>query len=231
MVQKGCFYGHLKENYNPGSKRIVAARVGSLDIIDLEKTVSYISKAQKFIVSVVSAEGVILFVGTKRQAKKIVKDTAEDIGMPYVSERWLGGTLTNFQTIRRRINYFERLEVRLKTGAFEKKTKEEKNLIEREIESLRKNFDGLKKLKDLPQALVIVDPNVEHVALKEAKILGIPVVATSDTNIDTNKIDYPIPINDDSSDSIEIFMRAISDAVKEGLRLQTIQKVSVKKEV
>ncbi len=225
LVKVGAHIGHIKNNWNPKAKAFIVTRINGVDIIDLEKSIKQIQTAQEFLKEVVSKGGNVLFVGTKRQAKKSIEEIAKEVGMPFVSSRWLGGTLTNFSTIRRRCNYFERKEAREKTGAFEDLSKKDKSIMQKELLKLKVFFDGLRKLRDLPSAIIIIDPNIEQIAFREAKQLKIPVIATADTNIDWTKIDYPVSINDDNSDSIFTLLSAFSVAIKEGLKNQ-VQKVT-----
>mgnify|MGYP003881432297 CR=1 FL=1 len=200
------------------AKYIFTQRDG-IHIIDLEKTLELLNRAREFIKDVAASGKDILFVGTKKQAQEAVEEEAKRCGALYVVRRWLGGTLTNFQVIKRRLDYFAYLQDRKEKGEFEKLPKKEAIKLERELERLEKLFGGIKNMMELPGALFVIDPVNERIAVKEARIMEIPVVAVVDTDCNPDEIDYPIPANDDAIKSIKLLCSVISDAVIEGKRL------------
>jgi small subunit ribosomal protein S2 len=185
-------------------------------IIDLEQTLGRVDAAYGFVRDLVAKDGTILFVGTKKQAQDPVRSYAEKCGMPYVNERWLGGMLTNFETISKRVGKMLDYERMQQSGEFDVMIKKEALLLERELTKLQRNLGGLRSLKKLPQAIFVLDTNKEHIAVTEANKLGIPVVAVVDTNVDPELVQYPIPGNDDAIRSNSLFARVIADAVEEG---------------
>lgn len=215
MLEAGVHFGHTTSKWHPNMKPYIFCVRDGVHIIDLEKTKEKLSNALKFIGQIAKEGGIILFVGTKRQAKDIVKKAAMSCGMPYITERWLGGTLTNFKTIHRAIQRLRDLEEKEKAGEFKKYTKKEQLLKHEEIEKLNLKVGGIKQLDDLPQAIFVIDIVQEKLALKEARKMGVPVVALCDTNSDPELVDYPIPSNDDAIKVIEMMSNAVAETIKE----------------
>lgn len=215
LMEAGAHFGHKKERWNPKMRPFIFVTRENIHILDLEKTAEQTNKALDFVQQVAKRGGKILFVGTKRQAKDIVRKAAEDCGMPYVVNRWLGGLLTNFDTIRKRLKRLKDLETQKETGELEKFTKRERMKIDEEIEKLEFNIGGIRSLTNLPEAIFIVDTIVEEVAVKEANKLNIPTMAICDTNSDPSQISYPIPANDDAIKTIDYFCNLIGQAIKE----------------
>lgn len=216
LLKAGAHFGHLTRRWNPKMDKFIFMSRNDIHIIDLKQTLSNLKKAYDAIRDLTAAGEQILFVGTKTQAKDIIQAEATRCGMPYISERWLGGTLTNFATIKRSIRHLENLEKMVVDGTVEKLTKKERLHIEREIKKMKIVFAGIQEMKKMPAAVFIVDTRKEEIAVKESRKLGIPIYALVDTNCDPNFIDYPIPANDDSTKSIGLFAKTISDAVLEG---------------
>ena len=217
LLEAGVHFGHQTRRWNPKMKPYIFAERNGIYIIDLEKTVEGIERAYTFIRETVSRGGTVLFVGTKKQAQQIVDDEAKRCGMPYVNQRWLGGMLTNFQTISKRLSRLRELEAMEATGAFDVLPKKEVLKLRTERERLEKNLSGIREMTKLPSAVWIVDTRKEHIAVQEARKLNIPVVAPLDTNCDPDEVDYPLPGNDDAIRAIALLTRIISDAVIEGL--------------
>lgn len=230
LLEAGAHFGHKKERWNPKMRPFIFATRDNIHIIDLEKTVEETEKALKFIQGISKNNGKILFVGTKRQGKDIVKKAAEGCGMPYVVNRWLGGLLTNFNTIRKRLKRLKDLEAQKKSGELEKFTKRERLKIDEEIKKLEFNIGGIRDLTSLPDALFIIDTITEEVAVKEANRLKMPVIATCDTNSDPSKIAYPIPANDDAIKTIEYFCNLISKTINENSAKKVSKEKSEKDE-
>lgn len=219
LLESGAHFGHLTRRWNPKMSRFIFGEKNGIHLIDLRKTQILIDVAKEAIFRIASTGKVILFVGTKSQAKLVLEEQAKRSGMNYVSERWLGGMLTNFSTIRKsikRLNAIDKMEV---DGTFEKITKKERLMLSRERERLRKVFGGIEDMSRLPGALFIVDIKKEHIAVKEAKILGIPVIAMVDTNTDPEEVDIPIPANDDSGKTIELIAKVFADAILDGTQI------------
>jgi len=216
MLEAGVHFGHQTHRWNPKMKPYIFAPRNGIYIIDLEKTVNYAKEACKFISSVVADGGKILFVATKKQAKVVAKEAAERAGMPNVTERWLGGTLTNFATIRRGCEKLDELERWKTDGTYELLPKKEVVVHERKRVKLEASLGGVKHMRALPSALFIIDPENERIAVAEANRLGIPVVAIVDTNCNPDPIDYLIPGNDDAIKSVTLFANLIADACIEG---------------
>jgi len=216
LLETGVHFGHRTRRWNPKMKPYIFTERNGIHIIDLQQTLGMIEDAYNVIRDTVAEGGAVLFVGTKRQAQDTVAVEAARARQPYVNERWLGGTLTNWQTIRQRIEYLKRLEQRQTDGDFDLLKKRERLRVEREIEKLNLRLGGIRAMKGLPDLLFIVDINHEETAVREANILGIPVIALVDTNCDPDDIDYLIPSNDDAIRAIQLYVTAVSDAVKEG---------------
>lgn len=216
LLEAGAHFGHLTRRWNPKMQQFIFMERNGIHIIDLRKTQILLDIARKAVYDIAIQGKVILFVGTKNQTKSIIEEQAKRCEMNYVTERWLGGMLTNFSTIRKSIKRLTTIDKMETDGTFEKITKKEKLLLEREKDRLRKVFGGIEDMTRLPGALFIVDIKKEHIAVKEAKILGIPVIATVDTNCDPEDVDFPIPANDDSIKAVELFAKVMADAVLEG---------------
>lgn len=214
LLDAGAHFGHQKERWNPKMRPFIFATRDNVQIIDLEKTVEMTEKALDFVNKIAKQNGKILFVATKRQAKDIVKKAAIKSSMPYVVNRWLGGLLTNFGTIRKRIKKLKDLETQREKGEFEKFTKRERIKIDQQIEKLEFNIGGIRDLTFLPDALFVIDTITDEVAVKETKKLEIPIIALCDTNSDPEKITHPIPANDDAIKSIEYFCNLMSSEIK-----------------
>ncbi len=216
MLKAGVHFGHQKARRHPKMKPYIYAERNNLSVIDLKQSLEKLEEAREFIKKIVGQKGVILFVGTKKQAKKIVRETAEQCEMPYITERWLGGTLTNFKIILDRIKKFRKLEEEKESGELEKKyTKKEQVEFDKDIKRMELKFGGIKNLNKLPEAIFIADPKENEIAVQEARIMNIPVIALTDTNIDPAEIDYLIPSNDDAIGAIQMMVGAIGEAVME----------------
>lgn len=216
LLEAGAHFGHLTRRWNPKMAPFIFNERNGIHIIDLRKTQILIDVARQAIHDIASSGRIIMFVGTKNQSRKIVEEKAQSCNQPYVVERWLGGMLTNFATIRKsikRLNGIDKMEV---DGTFDKITKKERLLLTRERDRLRTVFGGIEEMTRLPGALFVVDIKKEHIAVKEAKILGIPVIALVDTNCDPETVDFPIPCNDDSVKAIEIIADVFAKAINEG---------------
>jgi len=216
LLSSGTHFGHLTRRWNPKMKPYIFMERNGIHIIDLKKTLEHIDIACNAIADVIAEGKRILFVGTKKQAKDIIRESAESSGQNYVVERWLGGMLTNFSTIRKSIKRLTNIEKMETDGTFEQITKKERLMISREKERLNKILSGIVDMNRLPGALFVVDIKKEHIAVKEANLLGIPVVAIVDTNCDPDSVDYIIPGNDDSARTIELISKAIVQAIVEG---------------
>ncbi len=219
LLEAGAHFGHLTRRWNPKMEQFIFNERNGIHIIDLRKTQVLIDLARKAIHDIATRGKIVLFVGTKMQAKNIIEEEATRAKMNYVSERWLGGMLTNFQTIRKsikRLNTIDKMEV---DGTFEKITKKERLLLTREKDRLRKVFGGIENMTRLPGALFVIDIKKEHLAIKEAKILGIPVIGIVDTNTDPEEVDFPIPANDDSVNTIRLITKTMADALLEGTEI------------
>jgi small subunit ribosomal protein S2 len=211
LLEAGTHFGHKKQRSHPRAKDYIFTLREGIYVIDLEKTQEYFKRALEFLKRQISSGKTILFVGTKRQAKEITKKVAQNLGMPYVTHRWLGGTLTNFETIRKNLQELERLENQTKTPEFAALTKKEKKLVTDKLERLQITFSGIKEMKNLPDVVFAIDANKEAGVIAEAKRMEIPVVAICDTDANPDKITYPIPANDDAPKSIEILMKVVED--------------------
>lgn len=215
LLRSGVHFGHLTRRWNPKMRPYIFMERNNIHIIDLQKTLQYLKAAYDALKDIVSSGEEVLFVGTKTQAKELILGEATRCEMPYIAERWLGGTLTNFSTIKKSIRKLEGLEKKVHDGTIEKLIKKERLHIEREIEKMKKVFAGIQNMKRLPGAVFVVDTRKEEIAVKEAKKIGIPIFAIVDTNCDPDLIDFPIPGNDDSAKSIGLITKIIADAVAE----------------
>lgn len=218
LLEAGVHFGHQTSKWNPKMKPYIYGARNGIHIIDLQKTVVLFKEAYDFIVETVAHGGSVLFVGTKRQAQEAIKEEAQRAGMFFVTNRWLGGQLTNFKTIKKSLERLKMLEAMRDDGSFASFKKKEALGFEREIERLNFIFEGIRDMDDIPGALFIVDPKKEKIAVSEARKLGIPTVALMDTNSDPDEIDYPIPANDDAIRAIKLFSSKIADACLEGQR-------------
>ncbi len=213
MLQAGVHFGHRTRFWNPKMKQYIFGARNDIHIINLEQTVPMFNDAMNFISSVAGRKGRILFVGTKRAASEIVAEEARRCGQFFVDKRWLGGMLTNFKTIRQSIKRLKDLEVQSQDGTFEKLTKKEALLKTREMEKLEASIGGIKDMGGLPDVLFVIDADHEHIAITEARKLGIPVVAVVDTNSNPDHVDYVIPGNDDAIRAIQLYVGAVADTV------------------
>jgi small subunit ribosomal protein S2 len=216
LLEAGVHFGHQAKRWNPKMRRYIYTERNGIHIIDLQQTVEGLQQAYNFVADLVASGGSLLFVGTKKQAQETIREEAERCGMFYVNQRWLGGTLTNFVTIRQRLNYLKDLEERKARGEFDQLPKKEAKKLEDQIAKLNKLLGGIKGMDRLPSAVYIVDTRKEHIAVTEARRLGIPVVAIVDTNCDPDDVDYIIPGNDDAIRAIKLITSKIADAVIEG---------------
>jgi small subunit ribosomal protein S2 len=205
MLEAGAHFGHQTRRWNPKMKRFIFGERNGIYIIDLEQTLTRVESAYGFVRDLVADGGNILFVGTKKQAQDPVRSYAEKCGMPYVNERWLGGMLTNFETISKRVGKMLEYERMQRSGEFDVMIKKEALMLERELTKLQRNLGGLRDLKEPPKAIFVLDTKKEHIAVTEANKLGIPVVAVVDTNVDPEVVQYPIPGNDDAIRSNSLF--------------------------
>lgn len=212
----GAHFGHKSKHWHPKIKKYIHSNVKGVHVINLTKTVEQLDSACTFLESVAKSGKRIIFVGTKEQVKHIIETQAKDSGALYVTDRWYGGTLTNFDNIRRNINKYIDLKTKLETNALTDRTKKERLLIKREVEKMSKSYEGLVGLTSMPGAVVVVDAKREKTAINECKILNIPIVAICDTNTDPSGIEYAIPANDDAIKSVDLLMKTIADAVKTG---------------
>ncbi len=224
LLESGAHFGHLTRRWNPKMANFIFMERNGIHIIDLRKTQVLVDIAREAIYQIASSGKIVLFVGTKTQAKDPIAEQAKRCGMNYVSERWLGGMLTNFSTIRKSIKRLLAIDKMEVDGTFEAITKKERLLLSRERDRLRKVFGGIEDMTRLPGAIFVVDIKKEHIAIKEAEILGIPVIALVDTNADPEIVDYPIPSNDDSSKTIELISKVMADAILEGTEIARARK-------
>jgi len=216
LLEAGVHFGHQTRKWNPKMRPYIFIARNGIYIIDLQKTLKRLHRAQRFLHDVASKGGTVLFVGTKKQAKVAVRQYATQCGMPFVSERWLGGMLTNWETINKRVAKLEEIEKLRATGKIEQFSKKEQLEIARLYAKLDKNLGGIRHMKGLPSAVFVIDTVEEETAVREAKKLGIPVVGIIDTNSDPDMIQYPIPGNDDAIRAITLYARVAADAIAEG---------------
>lgn len=218
LLEAGVHFGHQTRRWNPKMAKYIFTERNGIYIIDLQKTVRKVDEAYAFLRSVAESGKSILFVGTKKQAQEAIREEATRANMFYVNERWLGGMLTNFQTIQKRVSRLKELEQMEADGTFDVLTKKEVQILRHEMEKLEKYLGGIKEMKKLPGALFIVDPRKERIAVAEARKLHIPIVAIVDTNCDPDEIDYVIPGNDDAIRAVKLLTGSMADAVQEGLQ-------------
>ena len=226
LLEAGVQFGHQKRRWNPKMKEYIFTTRDDIYIIDLQKTVKKLEEAYNAMKEIAANGGKVLYVGTKKQAQEAAEECATRTGMYFVNERWLGGTLTNFKTIRSRIRRMEEIEKMETDGTFEALPKKEVIKIKKEYEKLNKNLRGIREMKKLPQAMVIVDPRKEDIAIKEARILNIPVFGIVDTNCDPDMVDYVIPANDDAVRSVKLLIGVLTNAIAEANGNEVIDFVS-----
>ena len=215
LLEAGVQFGHQKRRWNPKMKEYIFTTRDDIYIIDLQKTVTKLEEAYAALKEIAEKEGKVLFVGTKKQAQEAAEECATRTNMYFVNERWLGGTLTNFKTIRSRIRRMEEIEAMETDGTFEALPKKEVIGLRKEYDKLNRNLRGIREMKRIPQAMIIVDPRKEEIAIKEARILGIPVFGIVDTNCDPDMVDYVIPGNDDAVRSVKLLIGALTNAIAE----------------
>jgi small subunit ribosomal protein S2 len=220
LLEAGVHFGHQTNRWNPKMKRYIFGEKNGIYIIDLQISLQCFQKAYEFTRDTVAAGESVLFVGTKRQAMDIVEEEAKRCGMFFVNQRWLGGMLTNFQTLRRSINQLKKLEAAETDGTYERLKKKEIVRMKKEQEKLEKYLSGIKGMNEIPGCIYILDTRIQHITVKEANRLGIPVIALVDTNCDPEGVDYPIPGNDDAIRSLKLFTAQIADACIEGKELR-----------
>ncbi|CAN5340810.1 30S ribosomal protein S2 [soil metagenome] len=218
LLESGVHFGHQTRRWNPKMKRFIMTERNGIYIIDLQQSLAYIDRSYAFVKEVVSKGGTVMFVGTKKQAQEAIAEQATRVGMPYVNQRWLGGMLTNFQTVHQRINRLKELdEVDFDDVAGSSRTKKELLQMRRERDKLNKSLGGIREMTRTPSAIWIVDTNKEHLAVEEARKLKIPIIGILDTNCDPDTVDFPIPGNDDAIRAVGLLTRVVADAVAEGL--------------
>lgn len=224
MLEAGVHFGHQTRFWNPKMSQYIYGERNKIHIINLEKTMVMFNDAMQYLRNVVAKNGTVLFVGTKRQARDILSEEAARCGSPYINQRWLGGTLTNFKTIRQSIKRLQDMEASLQNGILDKLTKKEGLDFQRQLEKLNKSLGGIKDMKGLPDVMFVIDVGYQKGTIVEANKLGIPIVGIVDTNHDPVGVQYLIPGNDDSSQAIRLYARAAADAILEG-REQSIQEI------
>lgn len=224
LLEAGSHFGHLKRKWNPAMAPYIFMERNDIHIIDLHKTVVKIDEAAAAMKQIAKSGRKILFVATKKQAKDVVADKAQAVGMPYITERWAGGMLTNFPTIRKAVKKMSTIDKMMADGTFDNISKREKLQVTRQREKLDKNLGSIVDLTRLPSAIFVVDVMKEHIAVREAQRLGIPVFAIVDTNSNPNGIDFIIPANDDATKSIEVILNALVEAIQEGLDERKVEK-------
>ncbi|MDP4803332.1 MAG: 30S ribosomal protein S2 [Candidatus Nanopelagicales bacterium] len=218
LLESGVHFGHQTRRWNPKMKRFIITERNGIYIIDLQQSLSYIDRAYEFVKETVARGGSVMFIGTKKQGQEAIAEQARRVGMPFVNERWLGGMLTNFNTVAKRIQRLKELEqMDLNVVAGSGFTKKELLMMRREKEKLERTLGGIREMTKTPSAVWIVDTKKEHIAVGEARKLNIPVIAVLDTNCDPDEVDFPIPGNDDAIRSVALLTRVIADAVAEGL--------------
>ena len=219
MLEAGVHFGHNCARWNPKMRPYIYGRRNRIHIIDIKETVRGLLRASKYLQKIAAQNSMILFVGTKRQASEPVAEAARACGMPFVSERWLGGMLTNFRTVRSRLKRLEELEGLEATGEINTYSKKRQSTLRRELKKVKRNLDGIRTLSRLPDAVVVIDPKNEKNCIRECRLLGVKIVSLIDTDSDPDWVDLPIPGNDDSIRSIRIILNHLSDAVKAGKSL------------
>lgn len=230
LLEAGAHFGHKKERSHPRAKKFTFTIRDGVYVIDLEKTVEQLKLSIDYLQKALQDGKTILFVGTKRQAKEAVKKTAESLGMPYITERWLGGMLTNFETISKNLKQLEKLEELVKSEDFQKFTKKERRRIEEKIAKILVVFSGLRKMNKLPDVLFIVDAAKESVAVAEARKMNIPIIGICDTNANPDLINWPIPANDDSEKALQLILAEVEENLKAAGRIEKEEKIGKDKE-
>lgn len=225
LLEAGCHFGHLKRKWNPAMAPYIFMERNDIHIIDLHKTVVKVDEAAAALKQIAKSGRKVLFVATKKQAKDVVSERAKSVQMPYITERWAGGMLTNFPTIRKAVKKMTTIDKMTTDGTFDNISKREKLQIARQREKLEKNLGSIADLTRLPSALFVVDVMKEHIAVKEAQRLGIPVFGIVDTNSNPNGIDFVIPANDDATKSVDVILGAMCEAILEGLEERKVEKV------
>ena len=228
LLQAGCHFGHLKRKWNPAMAPYIFMERNGIHIIDLNKTVAKVDEAAEALKNIAKQGKKILFVATKKQAKDVVAEKAQSVNMPYINERWAGGMLTNFQTIRKAIKKMANIDKLMADGTYSNLSKRELLQISRQRAKLEKNLGSISDLTRLPSALFVIDVEKEHIAISEAHRLGIPVFAIVDTNANANSVDFAIPANDDAKDSVEVILNACCEAINEGLQERKVEKADEK---
>ena len=216
ILDAGVHYGHRSSRWNPKMRPYIYGRRNQIHIIDLKETIRGLIRAKKYLMRLAAQGSLILFVGTKRAAAASIQELAEDVGMPFCTERWLGGTLTNFRTVRSRLKRLEELESMQESGEIQNYSKKMQSTLMREYRKIYRNLNGIRDMNRLPESLVVVDPGKEKNAVHEARLLGIKVVALIDTDSNPDLVDLPIPGNDDSLRSIRLVIQHLADAIKQG---------------
>ena len=224
LLEAGAHFGHLKRKWNPAMAPYIYMERNGIHIIDLNKTVVKVDEAAEALKNLARSGRKVLFVGTKKQAQEVIAAHAQEVGMPYITERWAGGMLTNFPTIRKAVKKMSQIDKMSTDGTLDNVSKREKLQISRQREKLEKNLGSIADLNRLPSAVFVVDVIKEHIAVAEANRLGIPVYAIVDTNSNPNDIDFVIPANDDATKAIDVILTAVCDAVKEGLEERKVEK-------
>jgi small subunit ribosomal protein S2 len=214
MAQAGLHFGHRTSRVHPKIKPYLYGVRNTIHLFDLEKTKEKLKEALKFIQEIIAENKVLLVIGTKVQIKDLVKKTAEECGLPYVNERWLGGTFTNFDTIKKRVDYYKDLERRKKEGELEKYTKKERADFDQELKNLGIKFEGIKNLDRLPDAIFVLDMRKDDLAVKEARMKGVKIVGVADSNVDPTLVDFPIPANDDAISSVKYILDKVAEVAK-----------------
>ncbi|MCM8786490.1 MAG: 30S ribosomal protein S2 [Candidatus Omnitrophica bacterium] len=218
LLENGVHFGHLSKHWNPKMKKFIFGKKKNVYIIDLEKTAQKLEEAKDFVRQIAQEGGKILFVATKKQLKDLTKELASSCNMPYMVDRWIGGLLTNFSTVRKRVQKYILLLEKREKGEFDKMSRKSVVRLNRELRRMERNYSGIKSLEELPDAIFVVDPKKEIACVKEANRLSIPVIALIDTDGDPQIIDYPIPGNDDAIKSVRYIMSVIVDAILEGIK-------------
>lgn len=230
LLEAGVHFGHLTRKWNPNMAPYIFMEKNGIHIIDLHKTAVKLEEASNALGKIASSGRKILFVATKKQAKEVVAKHAESVGMPYITERWMGGMLTNFVTIRKAVKKMNSIDRMKKDGTFETLSKKERLQVDRQRAKLEKDLGSISDMTRIPSAVFIVDTVREHIAVAEAQKLGIPIFAMVDTNTDPREADFPIPANDDASKSVDIILQYVTDAIKEGLSARKAEKDKSKEE-
>ena len=216
ILEAGVHFGHKTSRWNPKMRPYIYGRRNQIHIIDLRETVRGLIRAQKYLQRVAAQGSLILFVGTKRQAAEAVAEAAQACGMPYCAERWLGGTFTNFRTVRTRLRRLDQLEQLEASGEIATYSKKRQSQLIRELRKIRRNLGGIRDMNRIPEAVIVVDPNKEHNCIAECRALGVKIIALLDTDCDPDQVDLPIPGNDDSIRSIKMIMGHLSDSIASG---------------